>query len=145
MIDLFFRATDGAAMKAVLTSDQMTTVIGKLVNDEAEDIRGMAGVEIAILGSNFVVTKPGTTDPQFWVQIRLHGAMERADVDGAGLKWDRSKVVARMKEIGTLKTLRGVAVYEIALPNSKTFQIWNGKQLADLGIQFHEFFGGNQW
>ncbi len=89
---------------------------------------------------------PPTTDVWCWLHLRLTGLAEATDfepdpADAEPDRWNKSRIRKWMLDNGTLKTIRGVRVYEHVLGTGKRIQIWRGSEMEAAGAKFHEFMG----
>ncbi len=168
MLDLFFRAETPATLRTVVRSAPFRSVIGDL---RARDAEGKVTTGIVMLpgavdwvyfapnrvvitpavldGDGNVIT-PAVTDDWCWLQLRLYGDAETADFedDPADVepdRWNKSRIRKWMQDNGTIRTIRGVRVYEHTLGNGKRAQIWHGRDMAENAppSMFHEYLGGN--
>ncbi len=161
MLDLFFRAQTPATLRTVIRSAPFRNVIGDVRDPDGPGFIQIPGsVDWVYFPPNRVVITPATydgngdiitpavTDGWCWMQLRLHGDAEAADDEGENGepdRWNRSRLKRWMKENGTLRTIRGVRVYEHTLGNGKRIQVWRGAQMEALGVNFHEYCGGNRY
>ena len=162
-IDLFFRAETVAALRTVVRSAPFRNIIGDVREPAGPGFIQIAGsvdwvffrpdrvvVTPAVLDGDGNVITPAVTDSWAWLHLRLTGPAEAADHedDPGGTepdRWRKSRLKRWIKENGTLRTIRGVRVWQHTLGNGKHLQIWRGSQMEDLGIKFHEFMGGNSY
>ncbi len=163
MLDLFFRAETPATLRTVIRSAPFRNIIGDVRDPDGPGfIRIPGSVDWVYFAPDSVVTTPAVhdgngdiitpavTDPWCWMQLRLTGVASESDVKDPPLwigedRWNKSKLVDWMKNNGTLRTIRGVRVYEHTLGNGKRIQVWRGAQMEALGVNFHEYCGGNRY
>ncbi len=164
MLDLFVRAETPATLRTVIRSAPFRNIIGDLREPNGGGgIRSIPGaVDFVVFLPNTVVITPATydgngdiitpavTDAWCWLQLRLSGTARSADFEGDPYsvrpdRWDFSRLKRWMKDNGTLRTIRGVSVYEHTLGNGKRIQVWRGAQMEALGVNFHEYLGGNSY
>ena len=149
MLDLFFRAETPVTLRTVIRSAPFRTVIGDL-RDGSTGLRMLPGsVDWVYFPPDTVVITPGdppTTDVWCWLHLRLTGLAEATDfepdpADAEPDRWNKSRIRKWMLDNGTLKTIRGVRVYEHVLGTGKRIQIWRGSEMEAAGAKFHEFMG----
>lgn len=154
-LDLFFRAENKAALRRVVLSTPFSNVFGDLTARD-EDGAVLTNEFRQIPGSVYwVFFKAGRVDSWVWLHLRLIGPAEAADLDGVDDqpdRWDRSRLKKWLKQNGTLKTIRGVRVWEYVFPQSapvnvrgKRVQVWRGSQMEALGLKISEYQGGNSY
>ena len=151
-LDLFFRAETPATLRTVVRSAPFRNIIGDLRDPDSTGFIQIPGsVDWVFFPSNRVVITPGdppVTDSWVWLQMRLTGTAEVADDEGENGEddhWNRSRLKRWMKANGTLRTIRGVRVWQHTLGNGKRIQIWRGSDMESLGVKFHEYMGGNSY
>ena len=148
-LDIFLRAETPAILETVVRSTAFRNIIGDVRDPESTGLRKLPGnVDWVYFAPNSVVITPGSppvTDDWCWLHLRLLGFSEFMDLDGIDNepdRWGRSKLRVWMQANGTLKTIRGVRVFEYKQGN-KRVQLWRGSEMETLGVKFHEYQGGN--
>ncbi len=158
-LDIFLRAETLAALRTVVRSAPFRNIIGDVRDrDEAGNIVGgfrmlPGSVDWVYFEPNRVVITPGdppVTDAWVWLHLRLTGSAEAADfeddpADTEPDRWNKSRIRKWMQDNGTLRTIRGVRVYEHTLGTGKRIQVWRGRDMASTGAAFHEFMGGSEF
>jgi len=162
MIDIFLRGETPAALRTVVKSTPFRNIVGNLTDQsDATKLRHLAGsvdhvyfppntvvIIRAVYDADENVLSPATMDAWCWLHLRLSGTAEAADlddVDDESDRWNRSKLRKWMQNNGTLKTPRGVTVYEHVLGTGKRVQLWRGSEMEAQGVLFHRFQGGNDY
>ncbi len=152
MLDLFFRAETPATLRTVVRSAPFRNIIGDLREPDGPGFIQIPGsVDWVYWAPNSVVITPGdppVTDAWCWLHLRLTGNAEVADDEGDNGepdRWNRSRIKRWMKNNGTLRTIRGVRVWQHTLGNGKRMQVWRGSEMEALGVKFHEYLGGNSY
>ena len=161
MLDIFLRGETPATLRAVVRSAPFRNIIGDVRDPDSTGLRMLSGsvdwvyfapnsvvVTPAVLDGDGSIITPAVTDAWCWLHLRLTGPAEAADFedDPGGTepdRWRKSRLKRWVKENGTLRTIRGVRVWQHTLGNGKRIQIWRGSQMEALGVKFHEFMGGN--
>ncbi len=161
MLDLFFRAETPATLRTVIRSAPFRNIIGDVRDPDGPGFIQIPGsvdwvyfppnrvvITPAVRDGDGEIITPAVTDPWCWLQLRLENTAEVADDEGENGepdKWNRSRIKRWMKNNGTLRTIRGVRVYEHTLGNGKRMQIWHGRDMAENlpPSIFHEYLGGN--
>ena len=155
MMDIFLRAETPGALRTVVKSNPFKAIIGDLTPDpdDATNLRIIGGSVVHVyFPPNSVLVTPGNPpvmDSWCWLHLRLSGPAEASDFDaGSGNvetdRWNKSRLRKWMQNNGTRRTIRGVTVYE-RRQGGKRVQVWRGKEMAEKGILFHEFSGGNSY
>ena len=154
MIDLFFRAEDRATLRTVVRSAPFRNIIGDVRDPDGPGFIQIPGsVDWVFFPANNVVITPGdppVTEDWVWLQLRLTGTAEADDfeddpTDTEPDRWNKSRLRKWMQDNGTIKTIRGIRVYEHVLGNGKRAQVWRGSEMETLGVKFHEFMGGSEY
>ena len=153
-LDLFLRAEDKATLRTVVLSTPFRNIIGDLTARDGDgdvipgEFQQITGVDWVFFQVGDVKDGVGGIDSWVWLHLHLTRTAEANDLDGTDNqadRWNRSKIRKWMKDNGSLKTIRGVKVYEHTLGNGKRIQVWRGLQMATLGVLFHKFLGGNSY
>jgi len=138
--DVFIRAETQKALTNLLKKSPLKKIIGGGV---LRKIKGK--VDYAYFPSGSVVAvKPDIMDGWCWLHLRIMGEEANNDYihkpdDIEPDNWNKSKLRKWFEKNGTLKSIRGVKVYEHVLKNKERVQMWREKEMIANGYSFHTF------